>query len=319
MYEKLQLKALIDSLEIITKGSALLPPLSMELIYKKLISRHKVTTKFIIRHSKNKYHLNIRTINLSTKINNPITLTMRGEIDLFKELLQHTQLIQYCKIEESPENFITIHCTNAATVGFLSKFSKDIAQAAKLSGWTTGVILKVNGEILNAIPIHKFFSDYNMEIIASTRELAPSYQELLEIACNSSPNYATYITVIPSRLGRSIWEWGKPVKCILTSDGVKNFSSRLPFNFHGKDVTLLYDKLEMERQMTILTRELERSPKQRIIIKDFQYETYLSDKDCEDIRKDPSQKYSYNADFEMMNVEGLGIIRICHCKERVRL
>jgi len=168
--------------------------------------------------------------------------------------------------------------------------------------------------VIHTIPLHaKAYNHTGIMAQQNTSVLShiSSYQQLLEIAYSSE--HATYITLLPAK-----WEWGLPIKCILTSQAVKSFTGRSPFMLHGEDVTRLYDQDEMERQTSILTREIERSPKNRVLIQDVEYLTYSSDASRRDvIMKDHTKKWRYNADFQIMLLEDIGYVRVCSCKERV--
>jgi hypothetical protein len=241
----------------------------------------------------------------------------------FKEAFKHQDILSLCQIkEDKQEGQIIIECPNPATAGFLSKLSEELVQASYLSESKTDVILNVSGVTFDIIP-GQVITSVNNYMLASAKNIqgllssVTDYDSLLEVVCKAPKNSGIFITLVPSKHGQIRWEWGMPLYCIQTNSGVQRFEERVPFYLHGADVTLLYDRNEIERQMAALTKEFEQHG--QAIITDFEYETYLPEKDCPDIRKDPSQKFLYNADLEMRMVEGLGLIRGCYCKDKISL
>jgi len=112
------------------------------------------------------------------------------------------------------------------------------------------------------------------------------------------------------------WEWKIPIKCVLTSKKVLQHTNRTPLDFHGADISILYDKSDLEKQIATLMREFWRNNGNPTRINDLEYTTYLSDLTQKSLQKDPYKRYEYNADFEIQFIEGIGLIRICHCKSR---
>jgi hypothetical protein len=229
-------------------------------------------------------------------------------------------LLRFCEVSFEKNQYghcVIIHCRDGFSAIHISKQYQGLVSTivSVAVGQWEAVILRLKGQDINIIPLRENFLVSNM-MIASTKAQIPHYQGLLELAC-SEPEYATYVTLVPTRDGQSVWEWGKPIECILASDGVSKFSSRQPFKFHRANITRLYDRQEMERQMLDLTREFRRSPRDRVVITDYPYETYLSDPHFEDELVKSQQKGRYLADLEMMFVENVGLIRICRCKQQI--
>jgi hypothetical protein len=227
-------------------------------------------------------------------------------------------LLKFCKIsfeDNTHGHCVIIQCNDGFSAIYISKEYRALVSTIASVGEWEAVILRLKGEDINIIPLRENLVVPDM-IIASTKTKIPHYQGLLELACCDS-EYATYVTLVPTKSGLSAWEWGKPIECILTSSGVSKFSTREPFKFHRTNIAKLYDREEMERQMLDLTREFERSPKDRVIIENYDYETYLSDPAFEDELVKSQQKGRYLADLEMMFVENTGLIRICRCKQQI--
>ena len=135
-----------------------------------------------------------------------------------------------------------------------------------------------------------------------------SYQQLLLKVANAQ--HPTFVVEMPKG-----WHWGQPQRVILTSAQVTGFSGRKAPNWHGDDVTLLYDRSELERIHSTLMQELEQTPGHIAQLNNFEYESYTVANDRESLFRD--QKARYSSDLEVMYIPDLDmIVRVCYCKHR---
>lgn len=136
-----------------------------------------------------------------------------------------------------------------------------------------------------------------------------SYRELLNKI--ASTEYPAFVVEMPQN-----WHWGQPQRCLLTSAQVTGFSGRKAPNWHGDDVTLLYDREEFERLHNSLMREFESTPSDRTtFISNIEYRSYTVASDRESLAK--GQEAEYRSDIEVLYIPDLEtIVRVCYCKER---
>lgn len=205
------------------------------------------------------------------------------------------------------ETDIIICCPDIICARFLSFHGEDLSIILRSLTNSEWLIIEWDGEEIDYIPITPKKSVKYM--LASATKQIRNYPELLDIVRFS--DYPTYVTVLPKS-----WEWEMPIRCVLTSEKVAQYAGRTPVDFHGSDISLLYDKDDLEKQIAILMREFERNNQNPVKISDLTYMTYLSDPTRKTLQKDPSRRYEYNADFEIQYIHNIGIVRICHCKER---
>lgn len=206
---------------------------------------------------------------------------------------------------------IVINCPSRAIAAGLSRQRQDLKASADSIGWGKKIILKVNGNDFDIIPVHNPLISPGM-IVASTKNLISDPNDLFDLARRSE--IPTYVTLLPEK-----WEWNMPIEVALASVSVVQQVGRICFKYHGQDITRLYDKAEMERQTKIIMQALEEKPDETVIIQDLEYLSYGSDPTRTDLQKNCDEKYRYNADFQVMRLPGVGIVRICKCKQRERV
>lgn len=227
---------------------------------------------------------------------------------LLLHLIEHSNCgsaLKYCTLSVQATDII-VSCLNEASASFLAFNIKELAGILRSLTNCQRLIIELMGDKFDSISLT---SNQSKTMIASNTKQIVDYPELLDIVKFSE--FPTYVTLLPKS-----WEWEIPIKCVLTSDKVRQYSSRAPIDFHGADISLLYDKNDLERQIAILMREFERNNKNPTKINDLEYITYLSDPTRKILQKDICRRYEYNADFEIQYIEGIGLIRICHCKSR---
>lgn len=136
-----------------------------------------------------------------------------------------------------------------------------------------------------------------------------TYRELLNKIANTE--YPAFVVEMPQN-----WHWGQPQRCLLTSAQVTNFSGRKSLNWHGDDVTLLYDRPEFEKLYDRLLREFDSTTGDRIAyIKDIEYRSYTVASDRQSLAK--GQEAEYVSDVEILRIPELEmVVRVCYCKER---
>jgi hypothetical protein len=136
-----------------------------------------------------------------------------------------------------------------------------------------------------------------------------TYQELLTKVANTQ--YPAFVVEMPRN-----WHWGQPQRCLLTSAQVTGFSGRKAPNWHGDDVTLLYDRQEFERLHNRLMHEFDQTPRDRTaLVSDIEYRSYTVASDRESLAK--GQEAEYRSDIEVLYIPDLEtIVRVCYCKER---
>lgn len=233
---------------------------------------------------------------------------MTPDSALHAYLIQHSacgNVLKRCKLY-TEEKEIIIDCPTYADARFLSYNAGELAEITRNLTNSEGFVIELEGDELDYIPL---ISKTSLNMLASPTKQISAYPELLDIVRYS--DYPTYVTLLPVD-----WEWEMPIKCVLTSDKVFQFAQRTPLDFHGADISLLYDKSDLEKQIGITMREFERNNSNPTKIVDLEYTTYLSDPSRKTPQKDPCRRYEYVADFEIQFIKGIGLVRICHCKER---
>lgn len=225
--------------------------------------------------------------------------------DYLLEHLECRDILQGCNIHIYTEELI-IECPDYLSVCGLSYHTNEITKVIQKITTLSRIIIMLKGDECDIIPLQP--ATYKSMITSKSRIIA-NYPELLDLVRYSL--FPTYVSVLPPA-----WEWEKPIRCVLTSDRVREYSTRCPLDFHGTDLSLLYDKKDMEQQINILMREFDRNNCNPTKISDVTYFTYLSDPERKSIQKDPIRRYEYNADFEIQYIDGIGLLRICHCKDR---
>jgi hypothetical protein len=224
-------------------------------------------------------------------------------------------LLQMCEtlVQKSGSNIhIVINCPNNTVAASLSRQRQNLKAAANSIGWGKKIILKVNGEDFDIIPVVQNPLIAPGMIVASTENSISNPNDLFDLVRQSE--VPTYVTLLPEK-----WEWNMPIEVALASVSVVHQVGRICFKYHGQDISRLYDKAEMERQTKILMQALDEKPDETITIKDLEYLSYGSDPTRTDLQKNCDEKYRYNADFQVMRLPGAGIVRICKCKERERV
>ncbi|MBD2570020.1 hypothetical protein [Anabaena lutea] len=190
------------------------------------------------------------------------------------------------------------------------EYKHKILSAAFLLGFNKKLILKREGSIYASASSRFSIEEVKeglMHLSAETITKGLVFNDLLLFVANSQ--YPTFVTEVPRN-----WHWGQPQRLVLTNSQVTNFSGVKSTKLHGEDMTLLYDRVIFERQMSILTREFEKSPKENIV-KDYAYTSYTIDKFRQSLCRD--SEHEYNADFKMIYIEDLDMIaRVCCCKDR---
>jgi len=214
-------------------------------------------------------------------------------------------VLKYCTLNVEQEN-IVISCLNEICASSLAFNIKELAEILKSLINSQGLLIKLGEDEFDFISLT---AKRPKMITTLTAKQIADYSELLDIARFSE--FPTYITLLPMQ-----WEWKMPIKCVLTSKKVLQHTNRTPLDFHGADISILYDKSDLEKQIAILIREFWRNNGNPTRINDLEYTTYLSDPTQKSLQKDPYKRYEYNADFEIQFIEGIGLIRICHCKSR---
>ncbi len=181
-----------------------------------------------------------------------------------------------------------------------------LVESARLLGLSDRVILKRRGHLFGSTSsLKNNQGDKAMRLQTLTNTC--TYGELLLKVATAE--YPTFISEVSKN-----WHWGQPQRIILTSADVTSFSGRKAPNWHGDDVTLLYEREVFQAMYEDLFREMETSPA-RAVLRDYVYRSYTVDTSREFLCRD--KEHEYNSDIEIVYINDLDIlVRICSCKER---
>jgi hypothetical protein len=243
--------------------------------------------------------------------------------DLLNTLAQQISASDRAKLEDFlresadliPENCtpavrhgeLILKCDDATTAKSLWREQQKLLKHATINRFT--VLSETSCRSVSVEAIQRRSRNPSMNNLALNVENGCSYQNLLRKIANSE--YPAFVIEVPKG-----WHWGQPQRCILASAQVTKFSGRRSPDWHGDDVTLLYDRPDFEWLHDRLMRELDTTaPGQVAQIKDLEYQSYTVASDRTSLFR--GQKAHYNSDFEMLFIPELDmIVRVCYCKHR---
>lgn len=233
----------------------------------------------------------------------------------FRNLAEVPEL-NFCEIAREfrkGELFLIIDCPGREIASAVWRQKNYLLSTAHLLNLAKRIIISNRGKFFTIVSSVRYLgstSNINM-ITESSQKIGCSYLDLLAKVYQAE--VPTYVMEMPGN-----WHWGQPQKILLTSAQVTSFSGKPAPKLHNEDVTLLYDRVDLERLNESLIREFEANPDGKASLKDVDFLSYTIDRDRESFAR--GEKMRYVADFEVLWVRDLNLtVRVSQCKLREAL